>query len=228
MRLHQSTEEFKEAGDLESADVLVLTGTAPVHASTCEGLKVADRRDGEPGREAAEAVGRFPVMSTSLLNELDGGECNGMSYKQIQQEYSQMWAERERDKLNFRYPGAGGESYVDVIHRLGPVIIELERQHRSLLVISHLAVMKCIYGYFVNTPIKDIPHLKLEMHTLYELTPGPHGTQVEALNMAGPATPLGAFLPRCLSSVEELDFGLLPACLSSVEELDFGPGATSG
>jgi 6-phosphofructo-2-kinase len=27
------------------------------------------------------------------------------------------------DKLNYRYPGVGGESYLDVIERIRPVII---------------------------------------------------------------------------------------------------------
>ena len=43
-----------------------------------------------------------------------------------------------------RYPGAGGESYIDVIQRVKPVIVELERQRKSVLVISHLAVQRCL------------------------------------------------------------------------------------
>jgi len=193
--VYQQRQKYIEAGESDSADVLVLTGTAPVHMSTCEALKVASHSEGKLGREAAECLAKLPIMSTSLLNELDGGDCNGMNYEQIYQEFPDIWAERERDKLNFRYPGAGGESYVDVIHRLGPVIIELERQHRSLLVISHLAVMKCIYGYFLNTPMQDIPNLKLALHTCYELTLTPMGTQVNALRLSSPgdATPVGSF-----------------------------------
>lgn len=176
--VYEQREEMRKAGEIEGADVLILTGTAPIHAATCEALKVANSADGDLGRNAAEVVARFPVMSTSLLNELDGGDFNGMTNEVIKQDFPELWAMREQDRLNFRYPGAGGESFVDVIHRLGPVIIELERQHRSLLIVSHLAVQKCIYGYFMNTPLEEIPHLDLEMHTLYELTPGPHGTQV--------------------------------------------------
>merc|ERR1719387_2230165 len=106
-----------------------------------------------------------------------------MSYDQIAKDFPELWAERQNDKLNFRYPGAGGESYVDVIHRLGPVIIELERSHSSFLVISHLAVQRCIFGYFANTKMDDIPHLDLEMHQLIELTPSPHGTEVKRINL---------------------------------------------
>jgi broad specificity phosphatase PhoE len=47
-----------------------------------------------------------------------------------------------------RYPGAGGESYIDLIQRIKPVIVELERQHKSVLVVSHLAVQRCICAYF--------------------------------------------------------------------------------
>merc|ERR1712070_1279463 len=105
----------------------------------------------------------------------------------IKQDFPELWALREQDRLNFRYPGAGGESYVDVIHRLGPVILELERSHSSLLVISHLAVQRCIFGYFATTKMDDIPHLDLEMHTLFELTPSPHGTHVNRINLAKPS-----------------------------------------
>lgn len=66
----------------------------------------------------------------------------------------------------------GGESYLDVIERVRPVIIELERQRRSVLVVSHLAVIRCIYAYMTGVKLEDLPHIQLDKHTLYELTPG--------------------------------------------------------
>jgi hypothetical protein len=39
-----------------------------------------------------------------------------------------------------RYPA--GESYMDVIERVKPVIIELERQRRSIVIVCHLAVLR--------------------------------------------------------------------------------------
>jgi hypothetical protein len=42
---------------------------------------------------------------------------------------------RKQDKLRYRYPR--GESYLDVIQRLEPVIIELERQRSPVVVIAH-------------------------------------------------------------------------------------------
>ena len=95
-----------------------------------------------------------------------------------------MWAARERDKFHFRYPGAGGESYRDVIDRLRPIIIELERQRRSVLVVSHLAVQRCLYAYFTGVPMEQIPYIKLPQHVVVELEPGAHGTKVRHFNFS--------------------------------------------
>ena len=52
------------------------------------------------------------------------------------------YQKRSDDKLNYRYPGEGGESYLDVIERIRPVIIELERQKRSIIIVCHLAIIR--------------------------------------------------------------------------------------
>lgn len=43
------------------------------------------------------------------------------------------------------------QSYEDLVHRLEPVIMELERQE-NVLVICHQAVMRCLLAYFLNKP----------------------------------------------------------------------------
>lgn len=73
----------------------------------------------------------YPVATTPLLNELHGGEFTGMDRESFRAKYPEMWEEREQDKLEFRFPGTGGESYQDVIQRVRPIIVELERQVRG-------------------------------------------------------------------------------------------------
>ncbi len=77
-----------------------------------------------------------------------------MTYEEIQEKYPREFALRDQDKFNYRYPR--GESYTDVVHRLEPVIMELERQ-KDVLVICHqvhlIIIMfkrkKCdVCGYF--------------------------------------------------------------------------------
>ena len=52
----------------------------------------------------------------------------------LQQAYPDDFANRDDDKFNYRY--RGGESYRDVVVRLEPVIMELERQD-NILIIGH-------------------------------------------------------------------------------------------
>ena len=70
-----------------------------------------------------------------------------MTYEEIAAKYPDEFAMRDQDKYHYRYPG--GESYQDLVSRLEPVIMELERQE-SVLVVCHQAVMRCILAYFLN------------------------------------------------------------------------------
>ena len=48
-----------------------------------------------------------------------------MTYEEISLKYPAEFAARDMNKLTYRYPG--GESYEDLVARLEPVIMELER-----------------------------------------------------------------------------------------------------
>lgn len=54
---------------------------------------------------------------------------------QVKSSFPQEYAAREQDKLRYRYPR--GESYLDIIARLEPVIFEMERQKAPILIIAH-------------------------------------------------------------------------------------------
>lgn len=43
------------------------------------------------------------------------------------------------------------QSYEDLVHRLEPVIMELERQE-NVLVVCHQAIMRCLLAYFLDKP----------------------------------------------------------------------------
>jgi broad specificity phosphatase PhoE len=53
-----------------------------------------------------------------------------------------------------RYPS--GESYMDVIQRLEPVITEIERERECVCIVAHQAVLRIIIGYFTATPLEAI------------------------------------------------------------------------
>jgi 6-phosphofructo-2-kinase / fructose-2,6-biphosphatase 2 len=83
----------------------------------------------------------YPKLTWKSLDELDAGVCDGMTYEQIEEAYPEDFANRDEDKYNYRY--RGGESYRDVVVRLEPVIMELERQE-NILIICHQAILRCL------------------------------------------------------------------------------------
>ncbi|KAH9967908.1 bifunctional phosphatase [Russula dissimulans] len=84
----------------------------------------------------------YPKLTWKSLDELDAGVCDGMTYEEIERAYPEDFANRDDDKFNYRY--RGGESYRDVVLRLEPVIMELERQE-NVLVVGHQAILRCLY-----------------------------------------------------------------------------------
>jgi 6-phosphofructo-2-kinase/fructose-2,6-biphosphatase len=42
---------------------------------------------------------------------------------------------------------------MDVIQRLEPVIIEIERERECVVVVAHQAVLRALYGYFMKVPL---------------------------------------------------------------------------
>ena len=100
-----------------------------------------------------------------------------MTYEQIESQYPFEFEARMKNKLTYRYPQ--GESYKDVIKRLEPVIFELERAKRPILVIAHQAVLRCLYGYFMDEPLEKIPYLSINLHTIYKLSPTDYSTEVD-------------------------------------------------
>lgn len=117
----------------------------------------------------------WPQESLRALDEIHAGVCEGMTYAQIEREMPDEYLARQRDKLRYRYPR--GESYEDVIQRLEQVIIELERQRTPVVVVGHNAVIRALYGYFMDWPPEVCPHLDVPLHCVIELQPTAYGCE---------------------------------------------------
>ena len=122
--------------------------------------------------ETAEFLGVRPVARRAL-DEIDAGVCDGMTYEEIRQQLPEEYSARSADKFRYRYPR--GESYADVIQRLEPVIVDLERQRHPVLVIGHQAIIRALYGYLTGRPQGECPHVPIPLHTIVELTPTAYG-----------------------------------------------------
>ncbi|CAM1509351.1 Fc.00g030900.m01.CDS01 [Cosmosporella sp. VM-42] len=115
----------------------------------------------------------YNQLQWKALDELDSGVCDGLTYQEIKDRYPEDFAARDEDKYNYRY--RGGESYRDVVIRLEPIIMELERSE-DILIVTHQAVLRCIYAYFMKKDQAKSPWMNVPLHTLIKLTPRAYGT----------------------------------------------------
>lgn len=121
-----------------------------------------------------------PQERWKALNEIDAGICEEMTYEEIQERYPEDFAARDQDKFHYRYPR--GESYEDLVARLEPVIMELERQE-NVLVVGHQAVLRCLLAYFLDKNSEELPYLRVPLHTVIKLTPVAYGCEMEQFKL---------------------------------------------
>lgn len=123
------------------------------------------------------------VRTWRALDEIDAGICDGLTYEEIRARMPEDFAARAKDKFRYRYPR--GESYADVIQRLEPLIVELERQRSPVLLIAHQAVLRVLYGYLAGKPQDECPHLSIPLHTVIQLTPTENGYDEQRFQLLG-------------------------------------------
>ncbi|KAG0671749.1 hypothetical protein C6P45_005014 [Maudiozyma exigua] len=117
----------------------------------------------------------YPTKQMKMLDEINGGDIDGLTFEQFKQMYPQEYDDRQHDKLLYRYPGSGGESYMDVSNRLRSVITEMERLEDDILLITHHVVARILLGYFMNLRLEVVTDLDIPLHTVYCLEPKPQG-----------------------------------------------------
>ncbi|KAJ5090355.1 6-phosphofructo-2-kinase 1 [Penicillium argentinense] len=122
----------------------------------------------------------YDVKQMRMLDELHSGIMEGMTYKEIQEQYPEEYAHRKKDKLFYRYPGPGGEGYLDIINRLRTVIVEVERTTDHVLLVSHRSTARVLLSYFRGLKRDEVADLDVPMGMLYMLEPKPYGVDFKA------------------------------------------------
>ena len=64
--------------------------------------------------------------------------------------------------------------------------MELERVE-DILIVTHQAVLRCIYAYYMNVPQEKSPWMEVPLHTLIKLTPRAYATHEERFKADIPA-----------------------------------------
>lgn len=113
----------------------------------------------------------YDLKQMRMLDELHAGSMEGMTYTEIRDTFAHEYELRKRDKLHYRYPGPGGEGYLDIINRLGKVILEIERMTDHALIIGHRSISRVLLAYFMGLKQEDISDLDVPLGVAYMLEP---------------------------------------------------------
>lgn len=122
----------------------------------------------------------YDTKQMRMLDELNAGVMEGLTYNCISTQYPEEYRARKADKLHYRYPGPGGEGYLDIINRLRPVIVELERMTDHVLLVGHRSVARVLLAYFRGLGREEVADLDVPIGMLYCLEPKPYGVDFKA------------------------------------------------
>ncbi len=113
----------------------------------------------------------YDIKQMKMLDELNAGAMEGMTYEEIKTKHANEYELRRRDKLHYRYPGPGGEGYLDIINRLRAVIVEVERMTDHVLLVGHRSVARVLLAYFKGLKREDVADVDVPLGVLYMLEP---------------------------------------------------------
>lgn len=130
--------------------------------------------------EYFDADDDYDVKAWEMLNELNAGIFEGMTYEEIARLYPDEYGKRSGDKLSYIYPGVGGEGYLQVISRLRDMVREIERITDHVLIISHRSVCRVLMAYFMDLTREDTAELDVPLGMVFAIEPKPYGIDFHA------------------------------------------------
>jgi len=96
----------------------------------------------------------------SEFDEINVGDCDGMSYGEMESNLPELFAARGRNKYNFVYPG--GEGYATMagrVYRGVKKAIYLSGNSEYIMIIGHQAVNRMILSDFLFRRAEDVPYI---------------------------------------------------------------------
>lgn len=130
--------------------------------------------------EYFEADEDYDVKNWEMLKEMNSGQFEGMTYAEIAKTAPEEYQKRVHDKLNYIYPGVGGEGYLQVVSRLRDMVREVERIEDHLLIIGHRSVCRVLMAYFMDLSLENITDMDIPLGMLYSIEPKPYGMSFHA------------------------------------------------
>ena len=107
----------------------------------------------------------IPIKKDKRLNECKFGIFSGLTLKEAEKKYSEIFRERQRDKWNIPIPG--GESYKDVALRLESFLKDLKKEARkfplkNILIVTHATPIKVFLIKYLGFSVEKVELIYFE------------------------------------------------------------------
>jgi broad specificity phosphatase PhoE/predicted kinase len=110
------------------------------------------------------------IIPIREFDEINGGICEGMTYKDIEKTVPEVYHARRADKYHYAYPQ--GESYETMNPRIEAGIKKaffLNRHADNMMIIGHQAVNRMILAHFLYRRDDDVPYIYIPQDEFYHI-----------------------------------------------------------
>ncbi|AIO02155.1 fructose-6-phosphate2-kinase/fructose-2,6-bisph os phatase-likeprotein [Leishmania panamensis] len=126
------------------------------------------RRTQRTAQPTADILSHGVLKPFKSLNEIHAGICEDMTNEEVKLLYPFIQLFRHTDKVGFRYPD--GESYVDLVRRLTPLLNDLNNCRKCVVVVAHQAVLRTMLSFFGGRPVEEAVHAPCPQRTIWVCT----------------------------------------------------------
>lgn len=118
--------------------------SSPAGRSRRTAAIIANELDMDPGG----------VKVSPLLEEMDFGDWQGLTDKEIAEQFPEAWRERQLNRWSFTYPN--GESYPILCSRVSEWMEQVESEYGDVVAVTHQWTSRVIRGQYRKLPKQDM------------------------------------------------------------------------
>lgn len=113
-------------------------------------------------QQTAQIIGRYlglEVHVASQLREVNFGIFEGLSLREAEKNYPEIFKERQKDKWNFKIPK--GESYKEAAERVLNFFKKLpDKSSQNIALVTHATIIKILLKLFSNLSLREIDQIR--------------------------------------------------------------------
>lgn len=144
---------LNDTGRAQAESVAEYLAEKEVDEIYCSSMK----RAVETASILAERLGK-PAYMTDGLREMGYGVCEGLTMKEIEEQFPQELAAWHQNPLEFRFSGEGSETGWEVLQRAyGSWRQIVQRAKGNIVIVSHGATLRILLHYLLRDTPEDIP-----------------------------------------------------------------------